>query len=182
MAGQYYLMAQLPAFSINVGALLPFTEEYFIELCSRFLDNKAMGILRSLSLEPPRIPKKTGSSFVDNWYSWERNVRLSLAKIRATKLKKEFSLGSELLSFPPDVVFTARTASGFDSPLEAEEFLNSERLFALNRLSPLDAFSIDALYAYALKFKLAVRIKKFNEETGMESYRKIYDTILGEST
>lgn len=182
MSSQYYLMAQLPAFSINAGSLLPFTEEYFTELCSRFLDAKSMKVLRTLSLEPARTLAKTGSGLVDGWYAWERNVRLALAQIRAAKLKKDFSVGIDGVSFSPDIILTARTASGFDSPLEAEEFLNSERLSALNSLTPLDAFSLDAVYAYALKFKLALRIKKFNKESGMESYRKIYDTILGEST
>ena len=43
-------------------------------------------------------------------------------------------------------------------------------------------FSDDAVIAYGLKLKLANRVKKFNEEAGMASYRKIYDRILGEST
>ncbi len=182
MANQYYLMAQLPAFSINAGAVLPFGEEYFIELCSRFLDDKSLKLLRTLSLEPPRSTIRTPSALVNDWYSWERSVRLALGQIRAAKLKKDFSLSMDETSFPPEVISTARTASGFDNPLEAEEFLNEERLNALNNLSPTDMFSLDAVFAYALKLKLALRIKKFNEENGMESYRKIYDTILGEST
>ncbi len=182
MANQYYLMSQLPAFSINAGAVLPFSEDYFVELCSRFLNKKSIKLLECLSLEPPRKIKKTGSILVDKWYNWERNVRLCLAQIRAQKLQKDFSLTLDENSFAPDVIQTARTASGFDSPLEAEEFLNAERVNALNNFAPQDGFSIDAVFAYALKLKLAIRIKKFNEESGMDSYRKIYDTILGEST
>ena len=182
MANQYYLMSQLPAFSINAGAVLPFTEEYFVELCSRFLDKKSFEILQSVSLEPPRKGEKTGSLFVDSWNDWERNVRLCLAQMRAQKLQKDFTVGLDETSFAADAIQIARTASGFDSPLEAEEFLNSERVNALQNLTPLDGFSRDAVFAYALKLKLAIRIKKFNEESGMDSYRKIYDTILGEST
>lgn len=182
MSSHYYLMAQLPSFIVSPGTTLPFSEEYFLELCSRFLDEKSTALLYSLSLEPPRKNAKTGSELVDTWYDWERNVRLALAQIRATKMKKDFIIAGDESGFGTDVLLTARTASGFTSPLEAEEFLNSERLAVLNRLTPLDPFSSDAVYAYALKFKLTLRIKKFNEESGMESYRKIYDTILGEST
>ncbi len=83
---------------------------------------------------------------------------------------------------PPDIAQIARTASGFDSPLEAERYLHGVRVASVSDLAPLDGFTLDALCAYALKLKLAERGGKFNEETGMASYRTIYDQILGEST
>ena len=73
MSNQYYLMAQLPSFAVSDDATpLPVTEQYFLELCSRFLDKKSMKILSSLSLEPPREVVSTGSAFVDKWYNQER--------------------------------------------------------------------------------------------------------------
>lgn len=179
MSGWYYLMAQLPALSSDTEVPLPVTEEYFSDLCARFLDKKSLGILQNLSLEPPRDGSRTGSSFVDAWYAWERQLRLSLAVIRARRMNKDFSTDS--ISFPADVQQTARTACGFDSPLEAEVFLNNARMEMMSRLSPTDGFSTDAVYAYALKLKLLVRIRKFNEEAGVSSYRKIYEKILENS-
>ena len=65
MGGQYYLVSQLPAFSINQSAPLPVTEEYFIDLCSRFMDKKAVKAIQNLSLEPPRQAEKTGYDVLD---------------------------------------------------------------------------------------------------------------------
>lgn len=173
-------MAQLPGFSPDdIRNPLPITEDSFHELCLRFLDKHTAKVLDGLSLEPPKTNTKTGSAFVDAWYEWERNLRIALAQIRALRMKKEFDNANTVI--PPDVLQTARTACGMDSPLSAEQFLNMARLETIQRLAPLDAFSTDALFAYALKLKQATRMQLFNEETGMASYRMIYDKILGES-
>ena len=91
-------------------------------------------------------------------------------------MNKKFDVENE--SFPPEVIQAARTATGMDSPLAAEQFLNQYRLNLLNSIRPQDEFSIDAVYLYGLKLKLALRMKKFNAEKGMASYHKIYDSIL----
>lgn len=173
-------MAQLPGFSSGeTSSPLPITEESFHELCMRFLDSHTAKMLNGLSLEPPRTACKSGSAFIDAWYDWERNLRIALAEIRALRMKKEFNSGNTVI--PPDVLQTARTACGMDSPLSAEQFLNKARLETLDRICPLDAFSTDALFAYALKLKQTARMKLFDEKNGMSSYRMIYDKILGES-
>lgn len=175
---QYYLLAQLPSFNVNDEKTpLPVTEEYFYELCSRFLDNKKMTILRNLSLEPPRVKKPAGSAFVDAWYDSERSLRLALAQIRALRMKKKFDAGNE--SFSPETVQVARTAVGMDSPLSAEMYLNQYRLNLLDNIRPSDSFSVDAVFCYGLKLKMASRIRKFNADKGTKAYRKIYERILG---
>ena len=65
-----------------------------------------------------------------------------------------------------------------DSPLAAEQFLNQYRLSFLDGIRPADDFSVDAVYAYGLRLKLALRMKMFNADKGMVSYHKIYDSIL----
>lgn len=172
-------MSQLPSLSlIDEKSELPVTEEYFLELCSRFLDNKNYLVLTNISLEPPRNPCSTGSVFLDSWYGKERELRLALAQIRALKLNKKFDL--ECSSLSPDIVQAARTAAGMDSPLAAEQFLNRYRLCLIDELKPQDDFCIDSVLCYGLKLKLALRMKKFNTENGMASYRKIYNAILSE--
>ncbi len=176
MSSWYYLVSQLPALPVDESTKLPITEEAFNELCGRFLDKKNMTILKELSLEPPRKAKKTGSDFVDGWYSWERSLRMALGTIRAQRMKKDFV--AEDVMVPADVLQTVRTACGYDSPLEAEIFLNSARSRMMENNRPSDCFSTDAVFAYALQLKLASRIRKFNTELGMESYKKIYEQIL----
>ena len=174
---QYYLMAQLPSFVVSDDKTeLPITEEYFTELCSRFLEKDDLKTLSALSLEPPRDAKATGSAFVDAWYEKERSLRIALAQIRALNMKKKFDANG--ITLAPDAVQAARTAAGMDSPLAAEQFLNQYRVSVVDNLTPLDGFSTDAVFAYGIKLKLAVRMKKFNAEKGMASYHKIYDRIL----
>ena len=123
MGGQYYLVSQLPAFSINQSAPLPVTEEYFIDLCSRFMDKKAVKAIQNLSLEPPRQAEKTGYDVLDKWYEYERYLRVALAYLRAQKMKKDFNDPTNLLSkVSSDIMQTARTAMNFESPLEAEDY------------------------------------------------------------
>lgn len=180
MSKQYYLVSQLPEFSVSGDKnVLPITYEYFYDLCSRFLDEKDMKILSGLSLEPPREAVKTGSAFVDSWNEKERSLRLALAQIRAVRMKKKFNAGNE--SIAPDAVQAARTASGMDSPLAAEQFLNQYRLSVVENMRPMDGFSSDAVFSYGLRLLLALRMKKFDAEKGMVSYKNIYNRILENS-
>ena len=80
-----------------------------------------------------------------------------------------------------EVIQAARTATGMDSPLSAEQFLNEYRVGVLDKIAPLDTFSIDAVYNYGLHLMLAERMRKFNKDEGLTSYRKLYDEILGET-
>lgn len=178
---QYYLVAQLPSFVVSDDRTpLPITEAHFTELCSRFLAKDEQRILEGLSLEPPRDEARTGSKLVDAWYEHERSLRVALAQIRALNMKKKFDAGG--LSLSPDAVQAARTAAGMDSPLAAEQFLNQYRVRVIEGITPLDGFSVDAVFAYGIRLKLAERMKKFSAETGMASYHKIYDRILAAGT
>lgn len=177
----YYLVAQLPAFSVSDDSSqkLPITTGYFKDLCTRFMSPEKAEIASNLSLEPPLECKSTGSMFLDAWYGKERELRLALAQLRALKMKKDSK------DFPSttdgEAIQAARTATGMDSPLSAEQYLNQYRMDVLSRLAPMDMFSVDAVFSYGLKLMLAERMKKFNRDEGLASYHKIYDEILGEN-
>lgn len=173
----YYLVSQLPNISSAEGkTALPLNGESFRELAGRFISEDEKVILNGLSLVPPRELESTGSAFLDTWYEKERNLRFALAQIRAQKMKKD---GVTLPSgCTADIVGTARTAVGMDSPLSAEQFLYDYRLRLLDELRPMDAFSIDAVYAYGIRLMLIERMRKFEVENGKTSYHKIYDEIL----
>jgi hypothetical protein len=176
---QYYLIAQLPDISaVNEKAALPITEKYYRDLCSRFLSADEMKVIEKLSLVPPRTAETTGSAFLDTWYDRERNLRYALAQIRAQKMKKD----SDQIpgSCTADIMQAARTAVGMDSPLSAEQFLYEYRMSVLDNIRPYDIFSIDAVYEYGIRLMLAQRMKEFSREKGTASYRRIYDSILGE--
>ena len=173
----YYLVSQLPNISAAESkSALPLTSESFREIAGRFISEKEKSVLNNLSLVPSMELNASGSKFLDIWYEKERNLRCALAQIRAQKLKKDtFPLPAGCTA---DIISAARTAVGMDSPLSAEQFLYEYRLRLLDDLRPLDAFSIDAVYAYGIKLMLVERMRKFEVENGKTSYHKIYDTIL----
>ena len=173
----YYLVSQLPNISAAESkSALPLNSESFREVASSFISEKEKSVLNNLSLVPSMELNASGSKFLDIWYEKERNLRCALAQIRAQKLKKDtFPLPAGCTA---DIISAARTAVGMDSPLSAEQFLYEYRLRLLDDLRPLDAFSIDAVYAYGLRLMLVERMRKFEVENGKTSYHKIYDEIL----
>ncbi len=182
MGNYYYFVAQLPAivFARDSAVKPPISTEYFADLCHRFLSGNELECAETLSLEAPREGCPTGSAFLDRWYAWDRDLRLALVQFRAAKMKKEVPSNAGA-GVTQDIQQIARTACSYDSPLEAEMYLNAERLKKLEDITPLDNFCLDAVYAYGLKLKMAERMHKFDESEGMQSYRIIYDQILGES-
>ncbi len=173
---QYYLIAQLPSLdALGESAPLPITEERFYELCNRFLSKKALKSLSKLTLIPNIDEEKSGSSFIDTWNEGERLLRLALCKVRAGNMKKSFETDK---TFSPALMQAVRTATEYEDPLGAEQFLNNYRLQFLEEICPSDAFSEDAVFYYGLKLKLLSRIKCFDIEKGREQYEKIYSSIM----
>ncbi len=174
---EYYLISQLPSLDgIGENTPLPVTEERFIELCSRFLSKKALAQLCKLSLIPSKSYEKSDSSLIEAWNESERNLRLALAKLRADKMNKHFD--TNIQSFSAGLVQTARTAVEIENPMDAEKFLNRYRLDFLESLRPMDSFSDEFVFYYALKLKLIERMRKFDLQNGEKAYRNIYDSIM----
>lgn len=174
---EYYLMSQLPSLDgIEENTPLPITEEGFLEVCRRFLGKKELRELETLTLSPPREGAKSSSPLIEDWNEGERNLRLALGKIRAEKMKKTFDTGNGYL--PAELLQVARTAVEFESPMEAEKYLNDYRLKFLESLRPMDTFSKDSVFYYGLKLKLILRMRNFDNESGKTAYKNIYNSVL----
>ncbi len=174
---EYYLISQLPSLDgINENTPLPISEKQFIELCSGFLSKKALKELNSLTLIPAKSYDKSAYTLINRWNEGEKNLRLALATLRAEKLNK--SIPADNVSFPADILQTARTAIAAESPLEAENILNSMRLSFLESIRPTDSFSEEYIFYFSLKLKLLERMRKFDLQSGTEAYRRIYDSIM----
>lgn len=174
---EYYLISQLPSLDgISDNVPMPITEERFNELCGRFLGKKAQDELSKLSLIPSRNHEKSSSALIEAWNDGERNLRFVLGKIRADKMKKQFDAEENAASI--ELVQAVREAVEIENPMEAEKFLNNYRLGFLESLRPMDAFSEDFVFYYALKLKLISRIKQFDAESGESAYRNIYSSIM----
>ncbi|MBO5222976.1 MAG: hypothetical protein J6C23_00490 [Clostridia bacterium] len=174
---EYYLIAQLPSLDgISDNMPLPITEEGFMALCENVLKSKIKNELHGITLIPPLIPIKSKSALIEAWNEGERNLRISLAKIRAEKMKKTFNLQNEVLS--AELIKVATEATEIQNPLEAEKFLTEHRLKFLESLRPMDSFSEDFIYYYYLRLKLLQRIRQFNVSDGEIMYKNVYNSIL----
>lgn len=174
---EYYLISQLPSLDgVSESTPLPITEERFLELCERFLSQKAMNELLGLSLVPPKNPEKSASALIDAWNEGESNLRIILGKLRAEKMNKQFE--SETRTVNVGLLQAARTAIESESPMEAEKFLSRFRLDFLETLRPMDSFSEDYVFYYWLKLRLISRIRQFDSEIGESEYRNIYNSIM----
>ncbi len=176
---EYYLVSQLPSLDgVNENSPLPITEEVFLELCERLLNKKMFGEIKNLTLVPSLEFEKSNSPLIDAWNDGERNLRLALGKARADKMSKPFDLQKNDL--PAEIIKVANTAVETKNPLDAEYFLLNHRLSFLETLRPLDSFSDEYIFYYALKLKLIFRIKQFNKNLGEATYKKIYSCVLKE--
>ena len=174
---EYYLISQLPSLDgISDNSPLPVTEERFRELCRQFLNKKACNELEKLSLIPPKAEEKSSSQLVEKWNESERNLRLALAKLRAEKMNRQSDTDVQLI--PGVFLQYAREAVEFESPMDAEIYLNRCRLQLLETLRPMDSFSEEYVFYYAIKLMIIGRIRKFDSVRGEKAYRNIYDSIM----
>ena len=174
---EYFLISQLPSLDgISENTPLPITEERFLELCGRFLDEKVLNEIKSLTLVPSRQTVSSNSPLIEAWNNGERALRLALGKVRGEKMGKPFDLQNQNLT--QELLKVANTAVEIGNPLEAENFLLNYRLSFLEMLRPTDSFSEEYLIYYALKLKLIIRIRQFDKDLGETTYKDNYDSIL----
>lgn len=174
---EYYFLSQLPSLDgVGENTPLPITEERFSELCNCYLGKKAKNEINKLTLIPPKTPEKSSSALVEAWNNGERNLRFALAKVRADKMNKQFN--SENKEFSSELIRVATDAVEAKNPLEAEKILNEFRLSFLDSLRPMDFFSEEFVFYYAIKLKLLSRIRLFDKKIGEMTYKKIYNSIM----
>ncbi len=172
MTNYYYTTAALP--TLKLGDKVPISEEKFLEFAQDTLELEDYQILikSRLGSEEP-----TGSIFADQILSWEKELRLELARARLTKLG--FDLPQPLPeSDGRDVLIEeARSVLSMDSPLEAEFSLNSMRWGFLEDMGSSHLFDLEALLVYYFKLQIAMRQEKFQREPGQEAFEKTYAAV-----
>lgn len=172
MSQYYYTAAALPA--IRLGEKVPISEEKFLQLAEDTLGPEEYRVImrsRWGSVEP------TGSPFADRILSWDKELRLELAKARLAGLK--FSSPQALPeSDGHDVLLEkVKTALFQESPLAAENYLNNIRWSFVEEISVSHFFDLEALIAYYFKLQLALRQDKFQKAAGQEAFDKIYEKV-----
>ncbi len=173
MSQYYYTVAALP--TIQLGEKVPITEESFLQFIEDTLsprDYRFLSKSRWGSVEPPGFP------FVDRIFSWDKELRLELAKARLSGPK--CSLTEQVLpeSDGLDVLTEkARVAISLDSPMAAENYLSNLRWSFVEEMSVTHFSDLEALTAYYLKLQLALRQEKFQKDVGLEVFEENYGKV-----
>ena len=172
MSNYYYTAAALP--TIWLDEKVPISEEKFLEFAEDTLAGDDYQILlksRWDSTEP------TGFVFTDTILSWEKELRLELAKARLAKLK--FDPPQALPESDGSYVLLerARAAVAMDSPLEAECYLICLRWNFIEEMAVSHFFDLEALVVYYFKLQIALRQQKFQKELGQEAFKKTYNVV-----
>lgn len=172
MSHYYYTAAALP--TIRLGEKVPISDDTFFQLAEDTVSPEEYRILfrsRWGSLEP------TGSPFADRILSWEKELRLELAKARLAGLKISSPHALPESDGRDVLLEKIRTALSLDSPLAAESYLNNIRWNFVEEISAAHFFNLEALIAYYFKLQLALRQEKFQKAAGQEAFDKIYKNV-----
>ncbi len=172
MKNYYYTLAALK--TIRLGEKIPISEEYFLQFAEDTIDAKSYQILLKCRWG---LTEPTGFSFADRILSWEKELRLELAKARILKLPFDISPDLKTAAGSYYLLEQVRAVMDLSSPLDAERYLDQLRWSFLEEISARHYFDLEALVVYYLKLQLALRQEKFQEELGSDSFKKEYAAL-----
>jgi len=173
----YYLMAQLPHLVYEQKP--PMSSNDFLELAKPLMSKSDRSFFDKITLSSSLHDEaKTGCGFIDNWRTWERSLKLNLAKQRAIKLKRDNIPMEEPPATPLEAVAAASKAVDESSPLDGELLLDKARWYAIESLVGNNYFDRSNVYAYFLKLLIIERREAFNVEKGFTEYKSLYASIV----
>jgi hypothetical protein len=172
LKNHYYTLAALK--TIRLGEKIPITEEYFLQFAEDTIDAKSYQILLKSRWG---LTEPTGFSFADRILSWEKELRLELAKARILKLPFDTPPNLQASDGSYSLLEQVRAVMALDSPLDAERYLDQLRWSFLEETGARHYFDLEALVVYYLKLQLALRQEKFQVELGRDSFKKEYAAL-----
>ena len=166
----YYIISSLPFLSLNEG--LPIRKNDFLSVCKENLKTGDFEILRSIDFCEIEN-EKVSLDILRRFFSWEREVRNALVKLRAERL------GLDSIDFirgdisDHSIGHFAEEAFNADSPLMAEEILNKARWKYLDELEFGHYFDIEILVIFFIKLQILERISLFDPVKGQEKLNAV---------
>jgi len=172
-----YLISSLPA--LFFGAKPPFTSRKFLEFCEGFISAQELGFLR-LVFKPEECLYNGNQPTLRQWFSFERDLRNELVKIRAARkhLEPQKYLRPDGGYVSPRLVHVALACSRNSSVLEAEKNLDLERWRMLEELATGHYFDIDSLIIYSQKLFI---LEKWEKITGANKSQLLEEALEGNS-
>jgi hypothetical protein len=163
----YYFVASLPR--LELGAPPHITEEVFREQCEAHLDAADAGASQALLDDAMALPEASPHPFVREWTNRETQLRNALSRERASRAHADAAPWKrDHEGFQPDIESAAAHAFGLPDPLQRERSLDAFRWRVIEELQGTDEFSGDAVLAYALKLRIALRWAAISPEQGKQ--------------
>lgn len=170
----YYLISSLPA--IIFGEKPYYSSEEFVKLCSSWIGKSNIEKLSKLTLSPEDTA--TDSCFAKDWYKYEKILRNSSVKSRASKLNKD------PLSYlkPENKIYTDIERSVQDSfsaanPLEKELALDRLRWKIIDFLETGHFFDLEKLCAYKLRLLICEKWISRKPEDGQRNLDAVLESL-----
>ena len=166
-----YFVASLPALTLT-GAP---------SLSSRDLVAAADGVLRDDHWQDLRAlvedrPRDARSPEARALVAAETRLRSALARLRARRAGVELGAAAHALAVPDArAADVAARAMALDDPLERELLLDRHRWALLDAAAAFPAFGVQAVFAYALKLRLAEKWSAMDEAAGLAVARGIVE-------
>lgn len=172
MADSYpYLVASLPMLHFLMKP--PFSSEGFPGLCSPFIPERDVQVLRSLPHPGNYDEKNTRGPVIRQWIAFDTALTNELVKMRAAR--KRLGPGTYLRAADPEEPLSlpgGLAAILSASPQDAEEDLDEIRWKALDELVTGHYFDLEFLIIYALKLRILERWEKIHSADGTALLRQ----------
>lgn len=158
----YFLIASLPL--LQLGQRPPIALPAFLQACGEHLTPEQMAVLRDLLETDGRHSQ---DPFARAWFDCETELRNASVRLRARRR----GVSPESFLRPQSggrVFLQTAVAEAFQAPdpLEREKALDRLRWRLLDELAGLDPFSLEVVYSYVLKLRLAWRWASFDPDKG----------------
>ncbi len=151
-----YLISTLPM--LQFGSKPPFSFEKFLQICSRYISNRDIEVLKMSSISGEYGKKAPKISTLKKWRDFDTALRNELVKIRASHRRQDpikyLRQDGIADSF---ITHIGMNAHRNPSVLEAEKMLDSARWDALDELKLEHYFDLDFLIVYAHKLLILER-------------------------
>lgn len=174
----YYLAASLPTLTLDAAPSI--TMDEFRATCARFLtpaDQAALDELLAGGAPDARHP------FIRAWYHRDVQLRCAVAKQRAARHKRDATpFLRDYTGFDVSLEKAAADVFARGTPLDRERALDRVRWDLIEELAGPDAFSGQAILAYALRLKTAARWAAMDETKGRQTAESLLQTKVDAET
>jgi hypothetical protein len=162
----YYFAATLPALQFD-GAP-PLSEAEFRSRCGEHLGDSDMKALTALC-----DGGKTGNAFVLKWRDHDAQMRNAVARLRAARIPGADATKwlREHTCFDMAVENGVSAAFQESNPMRRERALDQIRWNLAGELAGYDAFSAEAIFAYAIRLGIVSHMAKTDVKKGGDRLR-----------